>query len=97
MDNENSRPSSSASTKQILHYSQLCEGGAFRQYDYGNDADNTAHYGSKIVPLIHLNEIPSTIPIALLVGLQDPLADQADVKWLRSQLGRRVKMYKAYD
>ena len=72
---EDSMPDSSASTKQILHYAQIMHGGVFRQYDYGSDSSNIDHYGSKIVPQIPLSKISSKVPIALLVGLQDTLAD----------------------
>ena len=59
------------------------KGGVFRQYDYGDDDVNIAHYGSKIVPLINLGRISTQVPIALLVGKQDTLADPSDISWLR--------------
>jgi hypothetical protein len=59
----------------VLHYAQNIVDGAFREYDYGNDNDNIAHYGSKIIPIIHLADITKKIPIALFAGIQDPLAD----------------------
>ena len=34
--------------------------------------------------------------IALLVGLQDTLADRADDRWLWNQLGGKIKCYKSY-
>lgn len=79
---QNSVPQSGASSKQILHYSQIITQGVFRQYDYGNDNDNVSHYGSKIIPLIRLTKIGTEVPIALLVGKQDTLADETDVNWL---------------
>ena len=36
------------------------------------------------------------VPIALFGGLEDELADQTDVEWLKDRLGSNVVYYKQY-
>ena len=45
-----SLPVSSAFLKQLIHYGQIIYSGDFKQFDYGNDNANIAHYGSTTVP-----------------------------------------------
>lgn len=94
---QQSRPSSSASSKQLIHYAQIIKNGVFRQYDYGSDAANKEKYGSRIVPLIPLSHISQKLPIALFVGKQDTFADEYDVMWLKRGLGKRVVEEKVYN
>ena len=58
----------SASTKQITHFGQGIKSGQFKQFDYGTFWDNINRYGTSKVPSINLKNVPTTIPIALLVG-----------------------------
>lgn len=87
----------SASVKQLLHLAQLIKNGDFKQFDYGNVWENRSHYnGNQRPPAINLKNIPD-IPIALLVGKYDTLADKTDVQKLADELGIRVTMHKEYD
>lgn len=49
------------------------------------------------VPNINLKNISNDIPIAILVGKQDTLADKQDVDRLVNELGNRVMLHKEYD
>jgi len=75
----------------LLHYGQDIITGKFKQFDYGNDKDNRAKYGTKIPPMIDLNGISKNIPIYLIAGEEDDLADKTDVEWLENTLGDRIK------
>ena len=58
---------SSASTRQICHFSQLIASGNFAKFDYGAQ-ENIKRYGQKEPEKFNLSNIPHDIPIALLVG-----------------------------
>lgn len=60
--------SSSASSKQVLHYAEDMDEKGFYQYDYGSDRKNKAHYGTTTLPKIPLDDIKTTVPIYLFVG-----------------------------
>lgn len=75
----------------MLHYGQDIISGEFKQYDYGNDKDNIAKYGTKDPPMIDINGISKDIPIYLYAGDEDDLADHTDVEWLVTKLGDRIK------
>ena len=47
--------------------------------------------------MIKLSKIGNQVPIALLVGKQDTLADEDDVNWLQKQLGDKVVFRKDYN
>jgi hypothetical protein len=89
------RPGSSASIRQLIHYAQLVNEGIFMQYDWGNDSANIAHYGSKTVPLIVL-ELIAKVPVAMLVGKQDDLADPVDTNNEKARI-KTLAFYKEYD
>lgn len=65
------------------------------QYDWGNDSANIAHYGSKTVPLIVL-ELIAKVPVAMLVGKQDDLADPVDTNNEKARI-KTLAFYKEYD
>ena len=90
-------PQSSASIKQLIHYGQIIKTGVFKQYDYGSDEDNIAHYGNSTVPELNLDNISHEVPIAIFVGVQDNMADPLDVAWLRNKLGDKVVKYVELD
>ena len=91
----NARPGSSASLKQLIHYGQNMRSGEYKQYDYGSDAENIAHYGSKIVPVIVLESIKH-VPISMFVGKEDDLGDPTDNRHVRTRLST-LKSYREYD
>lgn len=72
----------------------------FVQFDYHWPTTNFAHYGNLSPPEIYLENMPKDIPIALLVGKQDTLADKIDVDRLAAELtslDKTLIMHKEYD
>lgn len=65
----------------LLHFSQIYRN--FAQFDYGTER-NLAVYGSPSPPAYNLSL--ATMPFALIVARNDPLATVADVGILRSRL-----------
>lgn len=74
----------------MIHYAQIIKTGSFKQFDYGNDKENTEHYGSVYIPELNLDNISTSLPIALFSGNQDQTADPHDVAWLADRLGERI-------
>ncbi|CAH0402464.1 unnamed protein product [Chilo suppressalis] len=70
------------SRKNFDHCAQISLKKRFAQFDYG--LDNLKVYGSLVPAEYPLSNI--TTRVALLVGLNDPLADVTDVKILRDKL-----------
>lgn len=60
--------------------------GVFANYDYGNPATNLEHYGVPKPPVFDIRKIPKTLPILILSGGKDQLADPEDVRRVRSEL-----------
>ena len=69
------RPQSSASMKQLLHFAEVKMSEVFKEFDYGDDETNLAHYPK--YKGLHENHIPyisltkageSGVPIAMFVG-----------------------------
>jgi pimeloyl-ACP methyl ester carboxylesterase len=85
------RASSGASFKQLQHYAQIVEKKEFAQFDY-EATKNKEMYGQYSPPLIDLTKIQG-VPIALYVGLQDPLGDPTDARNLRDILKTNVVGY----
>jgi len=73
------------SSKNIIHWAQGVRSRTFRRYDYGA-AGNTLHYGQSTPPPYELSKYPTTLPLVLVTGGIDGLADPNDVKILLSQL-----------
>ena len=90
----NARVGSGASIKQAIHYAQISKTGVFKQFDYGTDKDNIAHYGSKIVPLITIDKIKS-VPIGMFVGKEDDLGYPTDERVVKQHL-KTLSFYKEY-
>lgn len=75
-----------ASTKELFHYGQMIKSDTFQMYDYGSD--NMSMYGQAAVPQLSLAGID--LPIAMFVGMEDPLANYQDCEWVRDQLDNVV-------
>lgn len=87
------------SMKNIFHFAQLIQDGEFRQYDYGFFG-NSYMYHSWSAPKYDLTKVD--LPIVLISGDNDWLADPQDVAWLRNQLPQvishqRIKKYNHLD
>uniref|UniRef100_A0A182JI73 AB hydrolase-1 domain-containing protein n=1 Tax=Anopheles atroparvus TaxID=41427 RepID=A0A182JI73_ANOAO len=75
---------SGASTKQLLHFSQLYRFGRFQQLAYDRIEDNLRHYGSTTPPAYNLTL--ATIPVLIFYGLNDWMVDPRNMV----QLGREL-------
>lgn len=75
------------SMKNIMHFSQLVRDGHFQKYDYGVFG-NMYTYKSWNPPKYQINKV--NIPVVLISGNNDWLADPKDVAWLRTQLPRVI-------
>jgi len=73
---------SGTSVRTLDHFGQIRAEGEFRKYDYGKKI-NIQKYGTDIPPIIDLNNIKN-VPIAMLVGTKDELADNIDNKWAKN-------------
>jgi pimeloyl-ACP methyl ester carboxylesterase len=67
------------SVKNVIHWAQLVRRGLFAMYDYGI-AGNLKVYNSTAPPVYKLDVIPSSLPLALVYGDKDLLADPIDVR-----------------
>lgn len=83
--------------KSIVHYAQIIDSGKFQRFDCGTEAANKAKYGSSTPPEYPLDQIPTSIPIAMFAGRLDLLGNPTDVHWLKRQLGDRVVFFKEYE
>lgn len=85
------------SVQNMLHFGQLIQNeGTFQKYDYGF-FKNLLKYGSTSPPNYQLKNVK--VPVVLLSGSKDTLADPKDVAWLRKQLPnvRKFKEIKGYN
>ena len=73
--------------RNFMHYAQLIRDGGFRRYDWGV-SKNREVYGVGIAPDYDLRAFKD-LPVALLYGDTDELADAQDVQWLIGQLPER--------
>jgi len=76
-----------ASTKQIIHFSQLNRSGKFRQYDFGY-IKNMMKYGSLSPPDYHLERV--TAKVAIHYSTNDWLADPRDIEKLHQKLANPI-------
>ena len=83
---------SGAGYRNSVFYGQCVDnGGNFRKYDYGRDA-NFAIYGQITPPDFPVEDID--MPIAIFNGSLDPIVLEADVDYLIEQLGDNVIYHK---
>ncbi|GFX98846.1 gastric triacylglycerol lipase [Trichonephila clavipes] len=78
-----------SSVKSVAHFGQMIESD-FAKFDYGK-RENIARYGQATPPKYNLSSI--TTPVALISGLNDNLADPADVAIVANQLKSLVSNY----
>ncbi|EFJ32296.1 hypothetical protein SELMODRAFT_451544 [Selaginella moellendorffii] len=77
----------STSMRNLAHLAQLVRSGRFAKFDF-QVPGNIDHYGVLIPPSYSLSTIPVSIPMLLVYGGRDELADQADVQHLIRDLHR---------
>jgi len=73
------------SAKNIIHWAQNVRTDTFRKFDYGTQG-NIARYGQPTPPPYNIANFPSELPLVLVTGGIDGLADPADVKRLTAEL-----------
>jgi pimeloyl-ACP methyl ester carboxylesterase len=67
------------SVKNMIHWGQLISSGRFQKFDYGV-VGNLEMYNQTTAPLYDISQIDPKLPIALIYGLEDELADPVDVE-----------------
>jgi len=87
-------PSGAGYRNSIFYGQCVANGGNFRKYDYGKDA-NMAMYGQEIPPDFPVDDID--MPIAIFNGNIDPIVLEADVNILIERLGDNVIYHKVID
>jgi lysosomal acid lipase/cholesteryl ester hydrolase len=60
--------------------------GAFARFDYGSTVENIKHYNSTMPPHYAVSKFPTFVPLCLVYGGEDYLADPTDVKNLIGRL-----------
>jgi len=79
------------SMKNMIHFSQLVRDGYFQKYDYGFFG-NMYTYKSWNPPKYKIKKV--NVPVVLISGHNDWLADPKDVAWLRKQLPQVISHQK---
>ena len=89
---------SGTSLYQITQYLQSYRKQGFRELDFRDKYYNTEAYGSEKVPKLDLKGATKSgkVPIAAFYGLDDPVVDEKDVKWLRSQIEPSLVHWEAF-
>ena len=82
---------SGTSVMNMEHWKQLYDHGTFQAYNYGSEEKNKVHYGQVTPPFYELRNIK--IPVRLIAGTSDLLADPTDVAWLWANLNPDVKKF----
>lgn len=72
------------SVMNMKHWKQGIELGNFQAYDYGSTRENQDHYGQPYPPVYNLANI--RVPVRLIAGSSDLLADITDVNFLWASL-----------
>lgn len=85
-------PTGTAS-KLVEHFAQFILKDTFSQYDYGSAKKNMIHYNSATPPEYDLRSIQ--VPITLIYGKNDILADTLDVMRLKDQLPKIMAIFPA--
>lgn len=60
--------------------------GKITKFDYGDEDENTKHYGQHNPPAYDMTGIPDDFPLFLSYGGQDALSDAKDVQLLLDNL-----------
>jgi len=84
------------STKNIVHWAQGVRTGTFQRYDYGTQG-NIAHYNQPTPPPYPLKNYPTSLPLVLVTGGIDGLADPSDVAKLLQQISVQPTIYTRND
>jgi len=69
----------------MIHWLQCVRTATFQKFDYGNRG-NIDHYGQPTPPPYQIQNFPAKLPLVIVTGGIDALADPSDVQILLSQL-----------
>jgi len=58
----------------MAHFGQLVANGQMMDYDYGSEEENMKHYGQAAPNKYEFSSI-TDVPVAMVVGKEDPYAD----------------------
>ncbi|XP_059172409.1 gastric triacylglycerol lipase-like [Physella acuta] len=72
------------SVNNVLHWAQAINSKNFQYFDYGSIQLNIKHYGQPTPPLYDPKKVK--VPVAVLRGDRDWLADPTDIAWLLPQI-----------
>ena len=86
---------SGTSLQALNHFLQIYENKSFQQYDFELEA-NMRIYGTLRPTVYNLKNIKN-IPIVLLGGKEDKLANEDDVKWLIEELKETVIYFEIFE
>jgi len=74
------------SVMNLIHWAQLYRTKTWQKFDYGSASENHKHYNQSTPPRYDITKIPKNLPIALIYGDKDSLADPVDVEDLIRKL-----------
>ena len=77
---------SGTSVRDAAHYAQEVRSGEFAMYDFGSKHENEKHYGQETPPQYDLSAYNTQVPLLLVTGNHDDLADTEDIARLKSEL-----------
>ena len=77
------------------HWQQAVLNGGWSAYDYGSAEENQFHYGQPTPP--HFDPAAIDIPVYLMAGSTDRLADPTDVRYMRQNLTNARQWFREYD
>lgn len=76
-----------------MHLGEILLTNEFKQYDYGSDDENQAHYGQSKPPMINLNKIPEKVPINMFVCREDDFSTPIAAIKSMNDIGPAVVSY----
>ncbi|CAM6099703.1 unnamed protein product [Calypogeia fissa] len=77
------------SSKNLGHFAQMIRTNTFSKFDYGV-IGNIENYGRFTPPAYNLSSFPPSLPLMIVQGGQDSLADPSNVQALLTLLGTKV-------
>lgn len=69
-----------------MFFDTVIREGTLKMYDYGDEKENTKHYGQSTPPSYDMTNIPKDVPLFLGYGGADALSVPEDVKLLLDSL-----------
>lgn len=70
----------------VGYFGTVIREGTLTMFNYGNEDENTKHYGQPNPPAYNMTSIPNDVPMFLSYGGADALSDTKDVRLLLDKL-----------